>query len=189
MKKAFYFDVETTGLSAWKNDIIQIAYLIEINGEIALEKNLLVKPFNMSTVDPRALKVNRTTVEQIENYPLPRQVHNEIQEDLAIFVNKFDKADKFTPIGYNVKFDIDFLNQFFKKNNDKYYGSWFNWYSVDPKELLQLLRYEGKINLPDLKLTTACAHYNIKFDAHDALADIKATRELLQILRKELHAC
>jgi len=184
MKKAFYFDVETTGLNPFKNDIIQIAALVEINGEIKGEFVSNVKPFDMENIHPKALETNGVTKSELIKYPEPNQVYKELITFLAKYVNKFDKNDKFAPIGYNVKFDIDFLNNFFKKNQDKYYGSWFSWRYVDPLAILYHMDYRRKIALADYKLSTVCHHFGIPIEAHEALSDIRATRELLYALDK-----
>jgi len=123
MKKAFYFDVETTGLSSYKHDIIQIACLIEINGETVEEFTSLVAPFAPENADDRALKIHGHSLEDMLTFPSPVDVYNKLIKVLGKHVNKFNKADKFIPIGYNVSFDISFLQQFFKKCGDKYYGS------------------------------------------------------------------
>lgn len=182
MKKACYIDVETTGLSAYKNDIIQIACLIEINGEVVEEYTSLIKPFNFDAINDQALEVSGTNREDLKNYPEPKIVHNKLCDILGKYVNKFERSDKFTPVGYNVNFDCDFLYQFFKKNEDRYYGSWFNWKLVDPLAILYAMDYKRKIALPNYKLTTVCQHFGIPLKAHDALEDIRATRELWYIL-------
>lgn len=182
MKKALYFDVETTGLDDYRNDIIQLACLVEINGEVVEEFETKVMPFDFSSVDPKALEVNHLTIEELKTFPHPKEVHHKLTEVLAKYVSRYDKMDKFTPIGYNVEFDVRFLNSFFKKCGDKYYGSFFNWKLVDPLKKLYEWDYLDKINLPNYKLLTVCTHFGIKINAHEALSDIKATRELLKLL-------
>ena len=178
MKKAFYFDVETTGLNEWKNDIIQLAWIVEINGEIRDTGVTHVRPFDFTTIEPKALETNGMKLEELKDFPHPQEVHDGLLQLLGKYVNKYDKGDKFHPAGYNVRFDVGFLQNFFKKNNDKYYGSWFNWKLVDPLAKLYEMDYEGRISLPDYKLSTVCAHFGIPLMAHDALSDIKATWEL-----------
>ena len=178
MKKSVYIDVETTGLHPWHNDIIQIAMLVEINGEIVEEYSSTVKPHFPENINPEALKVTGVALADIDDYPEKKIVYNQIVDMLGKYVNKFEKSDKFTPIGYNVRFDLDFLSAFFKKNDDKYYGSWFNWKAVDPLQYLYIMDYNRKIALPNYKLATVCQHFGIPIMAHDALQDIKATREL-----------
>ena len=178
MKKACYIDVETTGLHPYHNDIIQIAMLIEINGEIVEEYSSNIKPFKMENVNEQALKVTGTSVEQLETYPEPKLIYNKLVDILGKYINKFERSDKFTPVAYNGKFDCEFLSNFFKKNDDKYYGSWFNWRIVDPLSLLYIMDYKRIIDLPNYKLSTVCQHFGIPLVAHDALNDIRATREL-----------
>ncbi len=178
MKKALYFDVETTGLNPSKHDIIQFACLVEINGEVVEEWETKIRPFDFGAIEDKALEVNGLTRKQLEDYPHPKEVYNIMVKMFDRYIGKFDKTDKFAPAGFNVKFDMDFLSNFFKKNNDKYYGSYFNYRAIDPLYKLYELDYERKLNLPDYKLATACAHFGIDIQAHDALSDIKATRAL-----------
>jgi len=42
--------------------------------------------------------------------------------------------------------------------------------------------FQGQLSLPNYKLQTVCEHFGVQIDAHDALSDIKATRELLQMI-------
>jgi len=184
MKKAFYFDTETTGLSPKYNDILQIACLVEINGEVVETFVSNIKPFDMSNINEQALKVNGLKRADIEKFPEASIVHNKLIDMLSKYINKFEKTDKFTPVGYNVKFDCDFLNAFFKKNDDKYYGSWFNWKLVDPLAKLYMMDYKRMIDLPNYKLSTVCQHFSIPISAHEALSDITATRELWYHLDK-----
>lgn len=178
MKKALYFDVETTGLSPYKNDIIQFACLVEINGEIVEELETKVRPFDFSTIDQKALDTNGLRLEELYDYPHPKEVYQQMCKLFGKYVSKFDKNDKFAPAGYNVRFDVDFLSNFFKKNGDKYYGSFFSWRLIDPIYKLYEMDYEGRIALPDYKLATVCTHFGIPLQAHDALSDIRATRQL-----------
>ena len=185
MKKALWFDVETTGLSHHKNDIIQLAAMVEIEGNIIAQFESKIRPFDPANVEPKALEVNKLKLEDIMKYPAPKEVHKKFTEFLGHHVDKFNKEDKFAPAGYNVKFDIDFLSSFFKKCGDNYYGSYFNYRAIDPLYLLHMMDYERKVNLPNYKLATVCNHYSIVLEAHEALSDIRATRELYRMLRFE----
>lgn len=178
MKKCLWFDVETTGLSAYKNDIIQIAAIVEIDGKVVDQFESKIRPFDPINVEPKALLINGLKLEDIMRYPEPKVVHSNFTKFLRNYIVPYNKEDKFAPAGYNVKFDIDFLMSFFKKAGDTYYGSYFNYKALDPLYILHMMDYQGKINLPNYKLVTVCNHYGINIDAHEALSDIKATREL-----------
>ena len=98
---------------------------------------------------------------------------------LGRYCDKYNRLDKFYMAGYNVRFDADFLKEFFLKNKDFYFGSWFNYRFIDPLPLLHWANWVKEINLPDYKLATVCRHFQIPLQAHDAMADITATRELI----------
>jgi len=182
MKKAFYVDVETTGLHPWRNDIIQLACIIEINGEVVEEFTSRMQPFDYGAINEKALQVTGTRMEDLKEYPDPKIVYTQLVDVLGKYVNKFEKGDKFTPIAYNGKFDCEFLNGFFKKNDDRYYGSWFNWRIVDPLAYLYIMDFQRRIDLPNYKLSTVCQHFGIPIQAHDALSDIRATKKLWETL-------
>lgn len=184
--KIFYFDVETTGLFPWKHGIVQLAYVIEVDFEEKESGSCFVRPFDSDEIDPKALAVNGLTKQQLDGFPEPTTFFSgTLLPLLAKYVDKYDKNDKFCPAGFNTQFDVDFLQSFFKKNGDKYYGSWFNYDIIDP---LQALRFfqpseEWIQKLPDKKLGTVAKHFGINLDnAHEALADIQATRELVHRL-------
>ena len=180
-KKVFYFDVETTGINWWENEIIQLGYIIEIDGEIKLEKNLKAKPNNWNVISPQALEVTGLSIDILKNYPDQSLMYKELVSDFSKYIDKFNSTDKFYVAGYNVQFDIDFLAEFFKKNKDNYLGSWINWKRLDPLAILHIMDFQNKINLSNYKLETVCKHFNIEIDAHDAFSDIRATRSLLKI--------
>jgi DNA polymerase III alpha subunit (gram-positive type) len=182
--KIFHFDVETTGTDPKRHDIVQLAYMIEIDGVDKEEGSLFMQPFDFDSINCDALAVNKLTIEQLRSFDNPRDVYTKVCKLLSKYVDKYDRKDKFPPAGYNVGFDCDFFKEWFAKNGDVYYGSWFNWKQIDPLRVLYFMDGMGVISLPDYKLETVCKHYGIEIDAHEALSDVKATRELIRILSK-----
>jgi len=185
-KKTFWFDVETTGLDAQKHDIIQLAYIIEINGEIKEEGSFKCQPFDGNTIDAKALEINKTTIKDLRTYPTPQKGYNYLITILDKYIDKYNKEDKFFPAGKNVRFDVDFLKQFFYKNNNKYYGAYFNYHLVNIDSLLYILDYQGLINLESYKLATVAKYFGIDFNAHDAGEDIRTTRQVFYKLLEYL---
>jgi len=177
-KKVFWFDTETTGLDCNRNDIIQLAYLVEMNGEIKEEGNLKCQPFCYNTIDAKALEINRSSVDILKTLPIPQEMYNKLITVLDKYVDRYNKEDKYAVAGYNVRFDVDFLNRFFLKNNDKYYGAMFDYHLLSVDVLLHILDYKGLIKLDNYKLVTVCKHFGIQLNAHDALSDIKSTRQV-----------
>ena len=186
MNKIFYFDTETTGLDPKRHDIIQLAYIVEIDGKIVDENSFRLQPSNYDTIEKAALEVNKTTIEQLKGYPESQLVHGQIVNLLDKYVDKYDKMDKFLPAGYRINFDMDMFREFFKKNNHKYFGSYFGYHMLDPIPFLFFLELKGLIKLESHKLVDVCKHFGIELDAHDALSDIKATRQLIYKLMEYL---
>jgi DNA polymerase-3 subunit epsilon len=181
--KILYFDTETTGTDAVRNDIVQLSGMIEVDGKIVEEFNLRCQPFSFENVQREALEVTGLTLTDLMSYPKPDEMYEQFVDLLQLHVNQYDKNDKFYPAGYNVRFDLEFINQFFKKNKDNYWGSYCNWKAIDGLPMMHFLEACGHIDLPNYKLGTVCEHFGIQIDAHDALSDIRATKQLLDVLK------
>ena len=118
--KILYVDCETTGLNAYKNGIIQLAGIIEINNKQMVEFDIKMKPFKDDIIEEKALQVSGITEKDIEKFQSAESGYNKIIQIFDTYINKYDKNDKFIICGYNVKFDVDFLKQFFIKNGNKF---------------------------------------------------------------------
>lgn len=182
MSKVLYFDLETTGLDPKLNGVIQLAGIIEVDGKEVDEFDIKMQPFKDDKISPEALAVNGVTLADIEQYKSAKDAHQEFINILGRHVDKFGRNDKYYPAGYNVSFDINFLGEWFRKNGDKYLGSWWNWRYLDPRPYFHALNFQGKLDVENMKLETICKHYGIHIEAHDALSDIRATRELIQMM-------
>lgn len=185
-KKILYFDTETTGLDPVKNDIIQLSGCIEIDGKIEEEFNIFMQPFSYDNISDEAISIHGLTLDMIKTYQTSKDGYRHFVSILQKYCDKFNNMDKYYPAGYNVSFDINFLAEFFKKHNDKFLGSWINWKALDPLPYLRLLDFMDMINLPNYKLETVAAHFNINLKAHDAMSDITATRMLIQRIMRRI---
>lgn len=184
MRKVLWFDVETTGTDPKIHDIIQLAFIIEIDGKVKAKHDFNVQPFDYNNIEQEALDINKITIKEIKTFQKPLDLYIELKKIFSEYIDRYDKGDKFYPAGYNVGFDLEFLAQFFIKNEDSFFGSWVNWRRLDPLSLLYILDFKGIISLENYKLETACNYFGIKIKAHNAMADIIATKELFQKLLK-----
>ena len=183
MSKVCWIDTETTGLMAHKNDIVNLAIIIEVDKKVVVEKEFFMQPFSYENIETKALAINGLTLEKIKAFPKPQEVFKELKELLRRYVSPYDRQDKFSPAGHNVHFDTDFLKQFWKKNGDTFYGSFFNYRTIDTLQLLYLMDGRGHISLKSYKLVDVCKYFNITHEGqHTALGDIRATRELAEFL-------
>lgn len=179
--KMFWLDTETTGTDPIKNGIIQIAYIIYIDGQKKEKFNLTCNVFPKDEIEQGALDVNKITREQIAKYPEPSVVYNVLVNTFNKYINKYDKQDKFFVGGCNTKFDVEFLYNFFKKNGDNFFFSYIHPSHFDVLNLAMMVEMKCKKRIfkPNYKLGTICKCMGIKLEnAHDAMADIVATREV-----------
>ncbi|MFA5128540.1 MAG: 3'-5' exonuclease [Patescibacteria group bacterium] len=178
--KIIYFDTETTGLNPVVNDIIQFAGIIEIDGEEKERFDFKLQPFSYENINQSAMSVHGITAEQLKNFDSPGEAYNKIISIFDKYIDKYDKNDKFIVCGYNVKFDVDFLKEFFSKNKNNYLFSYFG-VVKDPLPVLGYLKSINKIDCENLKLESVCKIFGIEiFNAHNALADIDATRSVIK---------
>lgn len=182
-KKILWLDTETTGTDPRHHSIIQIAALIEEGGHVVDEINLKFAPLPGAAVDESALEVTGTTRDELTARPPAQDAYFQLLAFLDRNCDKYNREDKMYPGGYNVRFDLDFLQEFFRACGSRYgIGTYINWRYLDPLPLLYIKDYLGVIALQDYKLETVCRRYGITIDAHDALSDIRATRELARKL-------
>jgi len=177
--KVLYFDIETTGLEAKEHDIIHLAMIAEVNGKVVGEHEFRMRPTRFDNINPEALAANGFTVEELKVLPPQEEVFPEIIATLDRYIDKYNKADKFTPAGYNIRFDEAFLSELFKRNKNDYIGSYLNWHDLDLLYVMFLYEFLGHHKLPNYKLETVAAYYGVKHAPHDALSDVRAVRELV----------
>ncbi len=193
MIKLCFIDVETTGVEPKENAIIQIAGSIDFLGDKMEEKesfNFKVRPFEGDIITDKALEINKTTREEIARYNKPIAVHSDLVEIFSRHCNKFDKQDKMFFVGYNARFDYDFLRKFFEKCDDNYFGSFIFFPPLDVMNIAIWNSIKARRLLPDFKLQTIVNHLKVDDavgDYHDAMKDIKVTKNIfLKYYQKEL---
>jgi DNA polymerase III subunit epsilon len=184
MSKIFWFDTETTGLDPKIHGLTDLAVLIENNGDVIEEFSYVVKPGPDIVVDPKALEVQGKTMEDLNNGMPEMIVLVDLKSRLLKHVDPFNPKQKFVQAGYRVEFDDGFLRELFIRNEDKYYGSWFFNARIDVLTLVAICHAYQNFPVKNFKLSTMCEFFNIPIDAHKAMNDIRATRELSERLIK-----
>ena len=152
-------DLETTGLSPVKNEIIEIGAIKVQNNEIVDRLDILVKPENR--VNYFISNLTGITNEMLEDAM-------DIKEALKIF-SEF--ASDSTLMAHNANFDMSFLNT----NLDKHFK-----YTLKNKclDTLAISRHYLK-GMPNYKLETLANHFNVNYSgAHRSLKDCEITYEV-----------
>ena len=194
-KSYFFYDLETTGLKANKDRIMQFAGIRtdENFNQIGEEYNILIETPTDVLPSPNALMVTKIT---------PQKTRDEgySEADFAkLFTEEICKPNT-TIIGYNnVRFDDEFIRALlFRNYYDPYEWSYKDgrsrWDLLDVVRMTRALRPEG-INWPvnengDIvnKLELLSKENNIKHNhAHDALSDVEALIGVAKLI-KEKHA-
>jgi len=181
--KLFFCDIETTGLYPSKHSIWQLAAIIDEDGQTLDEFKSNIKP--TGDRDEKIADMIPDT-EVLDKYPVGKLVYEELLELLTQHIDKFNREDKLHFIGYNSSFDYQFMRtSFFKHMKDKFFGSWFWNPPIDVMQMAAKHLMNKRHELADFKLMTVAEYMGVKVDeemAHDALYDIKITRELYYTL-------
>lgn len=156
-----FFDIESTGLDVLKDRIIQLAMIKVLPDGTQVEKEWLINPG--IPISEEAQAVHGITVDMIRNKPSFRDLADEIYA----FMDNSDLA------GYNSnRFDIPMLVEEFARVGKKI--------DMDKIRTVDVQRIFYKME--PRNLTAAYKFYCDKdlTGAHDALADVRATLEVLE---------
>lgn len=181
-----WLDLETTGTSTYKHGVWQLASIFYENNRELESFEAKFKLFPHQEIDPEALKTSDQTPESIALLPPPGPAFDSFRQLLKTFVDPFNKQDKMYMYGYNVRFDADFLRQWFYNNRDKYYGSWFWFPPVDVMNTAAEYLKNERYLLSDFKQGTVAQALGLQVDEaqlHDALYDIRLCREIYHTIK------
>ena len=152
------FDIETTGLHAGNDEIIELAAIKidDINSSTHRTFNALIKP--KKSIPANITKLTGITNDMVSN-----------ADDINIVLKDFcEFIEDYTLVGHNIDFDVKFVNN--KANKAKI--------EFKNKKLIDTLPLARKA-FPDLsnhKLSTLVKHIGIDVDrSHRAFDDVKAT--------------
>jgi DNA polymerase-3 subunit epsilon len=189
--KILWVDMETGGVSAHDHDITQLSGIVDIDGEVAEEFDLKVCPSHASRVTEKALAIQGRTLAEVMAHPMGRrEAWRAWRAVMDKYVDKYTKGDRLYWGGHMAPFDMSFGRVLFEGNGDTYFHAYFHPFAVDLGCVVAALRARG--HLPDLrdhKLGTICSAVGVDLrGAHDALHDIRATREAFYKLAEMIPA-
>jgi DNA polymerase III epsilon subunit-like protein len=186
--KGLWIDLESTGTDPKTCGIHQVScILVTDKGEETMDWK--IRPFDGAVYMDGWDVGGHVTREQVEVYPLSEKVFKkQFCRFLDTAVSKFDREDKLFWLGYNARFDNDFMRECFTRNGDKFFGSYFWVPVIDIMPMVGLSLINVRSSLPNFQLATVYEHVmGVPLgDAHDGIADIKATRELFKKLYPSL---
>lgn len=158
-------DIETTGLSPDKCEIIEISALRVRNDEIVDTFSTLIKP--SKKIDPFIVRLTGITDDMVAEAP-------KIKAVLPEFMN-FVAEDYI--LGHNVNFDINFIYDNWKK----YFKKEFNNDYIDTMKLSRV-----HCDLPSHRLKALAKHYDVSIKGHHrALVDCEITFKIYKHIKNE----
>ncbi len=162
-----FFDVETTGLNVVRDRIVQIALVkLHKNGEPQSELSMLINPG--IPISEESMQIHGITPKDLANKPTFQQVAQKIWD----FIGDCDLG------GYNSnRFDVPMLMEEFSRVGMEF--------DVSKRRLLDVQRIFYKMEPRTLKAAYRFYCGQELTDAHDALADVKAT---IDVFKGQLHA-
>lgn len=157
-------DIETTGLSPSKNEIIELAAIKVKNNKVLEVYNKLIKP--QENISELITSITNISKEMIENSP----TIDEIISDFYGFIK-----DEII-IGYNVCFDLKFIND----KCNKYLGFSISNKYIDVMRLVKMIFP----NIHHYKQTDIADLFNINIDsAHRALKDCEICNSIYERIK------
>jgi len=189
MSKVIWIDTETTGLDPKIHGLREVGFRIEIDGKIVEEGFLLIDTMtykNEKYISKYVCNVMNVTEVLLATYPDSHESLVKFENILHKYVNK-DSKSKFQMAGFNVKFDYEFIEEWFKDDNGEfnYFDTYFGHQRLDVLELVRHLKHWKLFETKNNKLETLCNHFDVEIEAHQALSDIQATKILHQVLNEE----
>lgn len=183
-------DVETTGLDPTNASAFQIAFILVDNGKCYGERCFNFNPLSDKILyDEDAGKVHGYTKEQIESFPPESEIAQNIIRFLdnatRLYTADGSRYEKMVFSGYNSdEFDWNHVRAVLERNDARMED-----YFCGKADVFKQVKRAGEARkmpyLPNRKLGTVCDHFQIKMEkAHDALSDIRATREVAKSLQR-----
>ena len=181
MKRVF-IDTETTGLIYKKRSVIQIAAIMEIDGEEVGHFNEFMQPDWRQDIDQKALDVNGHTIQSLRGLPDPGVTWGSFKNWISKYIDPYDPTDKAFFLAYNSEFDYQFVRSDYSKYVDKYLNSFFYTTHIDIRALAAFYMQEVRDQMENFKLTTVCEFLSIPLiNAHDGMADCRACKTLFDV--------
>lgn len=178
MSKKLFVDLETTGLDVNRHGICQISGIVEIDGNVVEEFDFSVKPYPLDEISAEAVAINGYSHEKAGI--APSECYLKVIDIFSRYIDRFNKLDKFVWVGQNPTFDYGFLDKFFKKNRNDYLYAYINYRKIDLITISAFLAECGVISIKSCKLVDVAQAVGVPLQAHNALSDIRAVRDIYQ---------
>ncbi len=189
-ERLVFVDIESAGLETWR-PIIQIAAVAVTSRLTNLESFEAKIRFNKRFADPQSLNKNHYCPERWKRESLPASI---VARQFTDFLRRHATIDVVSGrkrtyqvaqlVAHNASFDGPFLQAWFERLGMFFPG---HFRVLCTMQRAVWLFHEDKSLTPpaDFKLATLCQYFGVRLrpeEAHDAMADVRATVELYQAM-------
>lgn len=178
--KLLFIDLETTGINS-SSSIIHLYAILRENGKIKERIDIRMNPCQGDRLEFNADYNNgHRTVSQLEGY-------EQFTGFLKKFINPYDKEDKAHMVAYNIAFENDHLRRFFRRNDDRWFGSWFFTPGICVMQMASYYFRTNRKELPNFKQMTVAQKLGIEVDEtklHNAEYDVEILKSIYNELDK-----
>ena len=185
-----YIDTETTGLDTATCSIWQLSgYISDTATGTSDSFDYKMRPYRNEIISKEAAAKTGATQEELDGYPSQSEVFSNFTALLSKYVDLEDWNQRVIPVGYNISFDLDFLRSWFAFNNSATLFSRNIYFpGIDVMYLAAYCLLGERSKMRNFQLSTVYERLLNKplSNAHNAMADIDATREILNVIVKGL---
>lgn len=185
-----WLDTETTGIDPSDSAAFEVAFVLVDNGEAKCERCFFLNPLSDTIkYHEGAGKVHGYSESEIKEFLSEKEqvpkIASFLEEAREMWKKDGSMSEKLVIAGYNVDFDVRHLKALLERNGFNY-SDYFQPYVADVYTQVKNASIQKALPyLPDRKLGTVAKHLGVDIEnAHDALADIRATREVAVKLHK-----
>ena len=181
-----YIDTETTGLDTATCSIWQLSgYISDTATGVSDSFDYKMRPYRNEIISKEAAAKTGATQEELDSYPSQSEAFSNFTALLSKYVDLEDWNQRVIPVGYNVSFDLDFLRAWFTFNNSATLFSKNIYFpGIDVMYLAAYYLLGERSKMRNFQLSTVYEKLTGKSlaNAHNAMADIDATKELLNVI-------
>ena len=192
--KVLWCDTETTGIKPENSGAFQVAMLYKhgVDKTKVWERLFFLNPIDEEKgilFHESAAQVHGYGRERIESFDKAEIVMPKIAEFLNLYCRDFSENGNFEKLyfaGYNCPFDWVHLDALFTRYTEYKMTDFFEIKTLDVFEQVKRATEMGIIRTANQKLGTVCKSLDVPLEnAHDAMGDITATRNLGVLLQRK----
>lgn len=173
MQKYIIIDTETTGLDVMKHELLSIAAITYVDGQIVETLELKIKPEHIESADPDALKVNGYSIYEWRHALSSRMAFMEVWRPFIL------KNKDAIFVAHNMQFDRKFIHHWVSKHTEEPDCFFIPNKYIDTRDLARVIL--APMGCQSMSLDNICEFLGWeRRQAHTALSDCEDCLKLLQ---------